>query len=79
MFNAFVNRFTDIFDHSWLQFMGNGIILFLIGLLIILVPEILVAFVASIFLLLGGLFFYLGWKIKKAEQNVQRIKIKYYK
>ncbi len=53
-----------------------GIVSLLTGFLIILVPEILIAFIASIFLLIGSALIYWSWKIKKQSNNPYEIKIK---
>ncbi|MFZ0390835.1 MAG: hypothetical protein WAN36_10295 [Calditrichia bacterium] len=47
-----------------------------IGVVILLVPEILVAFVASVFLLGGSALLFLGWKMRKFFNRAQRIKIR---
>ena len=47
----------------------------LIGLTIIILPEILIAFVASIFFMGGILFFYLAYKIHQIQKYNYEIKI----
>jgi hypothetical protein len=44
-----------------------GIILILIGIIVVAVPEILVAFVASIIIMAGITALYIGHRIRKSE------------
>ncbi len=52
-----------------------GVLFLLTGFLIMVLPEILVAFVASVFLVGGSGFIYLAWKINRIQKNRQRIKV----
>jgi len=63
---------------NWIYLMVIGAIFLLTGILIVLVPEILVAFIASIFFVIGFSFLYIGWKLKKSQDRVYRVKINYF-
>ncbi len=69
MIRFFFDSQDEFFRRHWNSLISTGIIFLLIGLLIVLVPEILVAFVASIFFLIGGFLLFLGWKIRKELKN----------
>jgi hypothetical protein len=57
------------------SFILSGFLLLFIGLVILVFPEILIAFIASIFIV-GGLFsLYFGWKMRKEKDTYQRIEI----
>ena len=60
------------------QVIGGGILLFLLGLVILLVPEILIAFIASIFFLLGTTVAVIGWQLRRSYKDAQGIRIKIY-
>ena len=49
-----------------------GIILILVAILIVAVPEILVAFVASIIIMAGIGALYIGHRIRKSEMEFRR-------
>lgn len=71
--------FTDIF-YSGQDFISSnlfiaGIFSLLIGTVIILVPEILIAFIASVFWIAGLGAIYWSWRIKKNQSNSYEIKI----
>jgi hypothetical protein len=53
----------------------SGILLILIGLTIIIFPEILIAFIASLFMGGGAILLYFGWKLRKLQKNVIEINI----
>ena len=55
-----------------------GTILFLIGLIILLVPQILVMFIASIFFVTGFGFLYLGWKLNSRRKKWETIEINFH-
>ena len=77
MWKGFWNT-NSIFDDSiWIQLLSVGIIFILTGLLIILVPEILIAFIASIFFLIGGMLTYFAIKLRKESKRSFKIKIDY--
>ncbi len=65
MIRFFLNSNNEFLREHGNSLMSAGVIFLLIGLLIVLVPEILVAFIASIFFVIGGFLLYLGWKIRK--------------
>ena len=69
---------NNLFDAGiWLQLFSLGIILVLTGLLIVLVPEILIAFIASIFFLLGGVLIYWAFRLRRERKKSIKIKIDY--
>ncbi len=69
---------NNLFDQNiWLQLFSIGVILILTGLLIILVPEILIAFIASIFFLLGGALIYFAFRLRRERKKSIKIKIDY--
>jgi uncharacterized membrane protein HdeD (DUF308 family) len=53
----------------------SGFLLLFIGLVILVFPEILIAFIASIFIVGGLLSLYFGWKLRKEKANYHRIEI----
>ena len=53
----------------------SGILLILIGLTIIIFPEILIAFIASLFIAGGAILLYFGWKLRKLQKNIREINI----
>lgn len=75
MFREFLNIFGVTQDQSWRFFILTGVSSFLIGVLILFVPEILVAFIASIFFIIGTSLIFAGWKIRKMFRESQSIRI----
>ena len=53
----------------------SGLLSIFLGLLVIFVPEILVAFVAFIFIISGLALFGWGLNIKRLQNQVQQVKI----
>lgn len=49
-----------------------GVILILLAVLIVAVPQILIAFIASVFIMAGLGALYIGHKFRKAEQQLGR-------
>lgn len=76
MFRFVLDTFDDYANKDWLSLIIYGISFLLIGLIIVLVPEILVAFIASIFFFIGLVLLYMGWKWKKLHQKKQKVRIK---
>lgn len=76
MIRFFVNSIHPGFQSNWPGLIGFGIMSLLIGILIVLVPEILVAFIASLFLIIGIFSIFLGWKIRNIFKERQEIRIK---
>lgn len=75
MWRTFLYRdFNDNFEPGN-YFMMAGVLLLLIGLLIILVPEILVAFIASLFFMGGAFLLYWGWQARKLSQKRSYVRI----
>ena len=75
MIRFIFNSFDEISDNNWISVFFLGISFLFIGLLILLVPEILIVFITSIFFLIGGFFIYISWKIKEALNKTHHIKI----
>ena len=69
------NIFNSFSSRSWSHLLILGVLMILIGLTIIILPEILIAFVASIFFMGGILFFYLAYKIHQIQKYNYEIKI----
>ena len=70
--------FNSYRDQNWIYLMITGAVFLLTGILIVLVPEILVAFIASIFFVVGFSFLYIGWKLKKSQDKAYRANINYF-
>lgn len=75
MLRFILNSGTDIFQRNSTALISIGIVAVLIGLIIVLVPEILIAFIASIFFMIGFSLIYLGWRIRKEAKNEYDINI----
>lgn len=75
MNHSFLNFMLNNFKSGPLYLMIYGVISILTGLLIILVPEILVAFVASLFFILGITLIGLSWILRKMRKDLVYVKI----
>jgi len=64
-------------ETMWKFLMALGIIVFVIGLMILLVPQILIVIVASILFSIGGIIISNAWKLRKMTHRGQRIKIRW--
>jgi uncharacterized membrane protein len=62
-----LNLITNYTLHSYKNMALYGLLFFLFGIIILLMPEILILIIVSILFFLGLLFLYLAWKIKKSE------------
>jgi uncharacterized membrane protein HdeD (DUF308 family) len=62
-------------DNSSGGIIFSGILLVLIGLIIMLFPEILIIFIASLFIGAGIVILYIGWKLRKRQRNFYEINI----
>jgi|GEM_PF-6661942 len=51
----------------------SGMALIMTGLLVLLVPEILVAFIAATFMLTGASLLWLGWQLRRRSNHNVRI------
>lgn len=51
--------------------MAIGLTLFLIGLVIMVYPQILVAMIAGTFMTLGIILMTISWRLKRAQRNHQ--------
>jgi uncharacterized membrane protein HdeD (DUF308 family) len=75
LFRFYSNTFSILSNRSWLQPFTHGIITILIGLTIILLPEILIAFVASLFFIGGLTLLYIAYKIRQFQKYNYEIRI----
>ena len=75
MFRFFLHTMHPSDYRLWIGFIFAGLISILIGLLIIMVPEILIAFIASLFFLTGTALLIWGWTIRKAQNRSDQITI----
>jgi hypothetical protein len=57
----------------WLVVFLPGVGLMAFGLLILIVPELLVALVAALFMLAGALLAAVGWRLRAAAQAPPRL------
>ena len=57
---------TYIQDFDWMTLFLYGVFFILAAILIILVPEILVALIAGMLLIIGAVFIYAAWQLRKA-------------
>ena len=62
-------------DNSSSGIIFSGVLFLLIGLTILLFPEILIIFIASLFITGGTVILYFGWKLRKIQRNFYEIKI----
>ncbi len=71
--------YTYIHDFDWMTLLLYGVFLILAAILIILVPEILVALIAGFLLLLGTILIVAAIQIRKArkERRSEWIEIHY--
>lgn len=75
MQRLFMNTFDIFAVRNWLTPLFYGLSFIFLGIIIMLVPEILVAFIASIFLLIGGFLLFIAYKTSKSQKNSDHIKI----
>jgi uncharacterized membrane protein len=70
-----IDAMSEFVNRSWTHLGFLGISFLFIGLLIVLVPKILIAFIATIFFILG--IFLLIWarRLRKFHDKSYRIKI----
>lgn len=52
-----------------------GLALMFTGLIVLVVPEILIAFVAACFFLAGGALAIVGWQVRRQDKHTIRIHI----
>ena len=64
---------TNELETAWWFYISLGIALILFGILIILVPQILIAMIASLFILFGGLMLLLGWHMRRSMRSFRHI------
>lgn len=75
MIRLFMNTFATPSQRSWSVLILGGLISILLGLLIIVVPEILIAFIASLFFIAGAGLLFWGWTIRKFQKKSDHITI----
>lgn len=75
MIRFFVNTINPSIIKQGSGLIFSGLLSIFIGLLVIFVPEILVAFVAIIFILSGIALFGWGLNIKRLQNQFQQVKI----
>ncbi len=73
----FINLLRDEFGFRWESLMMQAGLLIFSAILIILVPEILVALVAGFLLFVGIFLFVIAWKLRKIERGYH-IRIDYF-
>ncbi len=66
----FTEWLSSHFSAPWRMLLILGLLFILIGVVIILVPEILIAFIASIFLLVGIYILLLAWEVRRHEKTL---------
>ncbi len=67
--------FQFFFPYQWFSVFLFGMLLILSGLLIVLVPQILVALIALILISAGLFFVGLAWNLRSIEKRDQHIEI----
>jgi len=75
MFRFFLNTMQTPDHRLWTGFIFAGLVSILVGFLIIMVPEILIAFIATLFFLAGTGLLIWGWTIRKAQNRSDHITI----
>lgn len=65
---VFYDNFTDAIAGTWSTFLVQGLILFLLGLAILLMPQLLAAMVAATFMALGALCFVLAFQTRRVKK-----------
>lgn len=73
-------RFYRYSNHQeWKLLLGFGLLVLLLGMLILVFPEILVAFIASLFFIAGISIISLAWSLrKKSTSGQQTIKVRWF-
>ena len=66
---VFFDNLTGAFSSTWGAFLVQGLFLLLLGLAILIVPELLVMMVATTFLVIGAICLFLGWKTYRFRQQ----------
>ncbi len=61
----------NIHTLDWMTVLLYGIFFILMGIVIILVPEILIALIAGTFIAIGAFLIYGAWQIRKAMNRSQ--------
>lgn len=66
---TFYDNFTDALTGTWSSFMLQGLLLILLGVLVMIMPQLLVAMVAATFIMLGVIFLAIAFKTRKLRNN----------
>jgi len=61
--------FFDGFSHTWKQQLMQGALFILFGIVIILMPQLLVAMVASFFILIGIILSGSAWTVRRYRKR----------
>ncbi len=79
-----VNTMWDIFsilfeekEQSWWNYLLTGLFFILAGIVIILVPQILVALVASVLIVIGLVIVFFAWQLRNIHRSHRKIRIEY--
>ncbi|RMG66852.1 MAG: hypothetical protein D6715_05945 [Calditrichaeota bacterium] len=64
-----------LFFNQWFTVFLIGLLLILSGIIIVLVPEILVALIAMVFMTSGIFLIGIAWKLRALEKRDQHIEI----
>ena len=62
-------------NNHWLFYLIQGLLIALMGIIILLFPEILIAFIAMIFFVAGFLLIALSLHIRRRSQRLYEVKI----
>ena len=66
------------FDVVWVYSLLHGVFFIFFGLLILVMPEILVALVSALFILLGASVLFLGWKFRSLMRRAAEFRDEFY-
>ena len=64
--------FADELSGIWKVSLFQGLLFILLGILILMVPQLLAAMVASFFIVLGVTFLTFAWKSRKFQRNYDK-------
>jgi len=65
----FYDYLTNALSGTWPMFLLQGITLILLGIIIIMVPQLLVAMIAATLILIGVIFLNLAWRTYQIKRN----------
>ncbi len=64
-------------EQSWWNYLLTGLFFILAGIVIILVPQILVALVASVLIVIGLVIVFFAWQLRNIHRSHRKIRIEY--